>query len=137
MNTTQAKLMKMAPTAVVLAIAGYGVWANQDETKSAEKGEALPTVTAAQLTPTVPAPIARDPFTLKADNRVVKPKTEPKHSQPVKPEGPTPAELAALVHGLTLNGTYVSDGKGMAIINGNVYAVGEKLQGNAHNLLVT
>jgi hypothetical protein len=123
MATTQQKLLKLAPTLVVLGLSGYSVWSNQDSTRANDKSETLPTVTPAQLKPPIPSVPEHNPFVLK-DHAA--PRAPITHSAPK-------VDLIATVHSMTLNATYISNGKTTAIINGHVYGVGDAVAKAAGN----
>ncbi len=114
MATTQQKLLKLAPTMVVLGLSGYAVWSNQDSTHA---------VTPAQLRPPMPSVPEHNPFVLKEHAAPPAPVT---HSAPK-------VDLTATVHSWTLNATYISGGKATAIINGHVYGIGDAVAKAAGN----
>jgi hypothetical protein len=123
MATTQQKLMKLAPTMVVLGLSGYGVWSNQDSSRAGDKAETLPTVTPTQLRPPMPPSPEHNPFVLKGH---AAPPVVVSHSAPK-------VDLIAMVHSMTLNATYISDGKATAIISGHVYGLGDAVARAAGN----
>ena len=138
---------KSAPVLVVLTLAGYCCWSALDGTSagSADKRNEVPTIAPALLKPALPAAPERDPFGMKSaalvatkeGTKLVAPGSTDK-TPLEKPASPPPVDLAALLRGLTLSATCVSDGGGTAIINGKLYGAGEALRGagGAQTLLV-
>lgn len=126
-------LKKMAPTLVVLAVAGYCCWSDEETgspAKGKENGGNKPALTAALLTPQAAPPPGRDPFytalSETADDKAKKP--APPLPRP-KRELPTSVhdDLLKLTSGLVLRATFIHGDRRVALINDRFYAEGDAL----------
>jgi hypothetical protein len=144
---------KFVPTAVVAAAVAYCSWSHlfAPEAPVSDRSGKLPTITAAQLSPTVAPRAERDPFRpVRATSPLAPGTTKAGVSPPVvkggvaagqKPgataggttaAGPQGAsdmrEPADLLGRLTLNATSLQGDRRVAMINGRLYEQGERLR---------
>jgi hypothetical protein len=147
-----ALLVKVVPTAVVLAVGGYVVWpylgpgggeaaapapaANPARAGATEIPPAL-------LRPVPVPPPARDPFDDPEERRAVVRESvrqrlkdlvkRLEEGRRVRPGAPAQAGRGGAVDGplagLTLNATYIQGGRAAAVINGRVYRPGQHVAG--------
>jgi hypothetical protein len=128
-----AILKKLAPTLMVLAVAGYCCWSDGEAGPPAKSKEASkPALAAALLTPAAaPAP-ERDPF-YTGVGEVLDDKTAKKTAPPPLPKSrrePSPSardELVKITSGLVLKATFVFAGRRVALINDRFYAEGDAI----------
>jgi hypothetical protein len=150
MNSAQVNIV---PTAVVLAVGGYVVWPHvgsgilSEEAPAAKesKGPTDPQVPQAMLKPELVPPPVRDPFDDPEEGRararaairdrlngLVKGLETLRRVRPGRSGGagnrgkgtPDDDPLA----GLTLNATYIQDGRSAAVINGRLYRPGQPVE---------
>jgi len=125
---------KLAPQAILLAVAIYWSWPSLTEAVSNaklsaskdKKADTSMKFSAATLSPTFPSPSKRDPFEFPGVKHLAK-------AKPGKPSAKKAAELTAAEakdSGLVLNATCIVGQQRMALINGHVYREKEVIKGN-------
>ena len=125
---------KLAPTGVVVALVGLCCWPHLTDSEvrlDMQQENDLPQVTQSLLSPDIlPAP-DRDPF---RDMRINS--TGGMQEQLATTAGPgtgggsSEIDIAAELSKLVLNATYVRGDRRVALINGELYALGETLDGS-------
>jgi hypothetical protein len=129
-------LSKMAPTAVVLAVAMYCGWPAGEDAAPTKAAAKKSSVTSAQLSPARPPSPKRDPFLAPVREQVVQQKKatgQPEKKATVQMAKKTaPVERktdpAAKLRGLSLKGTFISGPRRLALIDGKFYSVGDLLK---------
>ena len=147
-----ARILKFAPIGMVAGAMGYFCWSHFEEAAPARpSNEAAKPIemTAALLKPPAAPELSRDPFLTEGVKAPPTPPTpKPKevtHGQAsAGAKAPAPGAKksdeeprhassidASAVAGLILNGTYVRGDQRLAVINGSVYAQGQRISDSA------
>jgi hypothetical protein len=122
-------IRKLAPTALVAAMVGYCCWPHLSGSwrtgMAAEPGK-LPEIAASLLSPAIAAAPDRDPFQSVAPE----PQVAAQHEEPEQAAAPEqePEEAAEPAERFVLNGTMLRGDRRFAVINGQLYALGEPLR---------
>ena len=129
----EANLLKSAPMGVVLTLALLcSSGPDAASSASGNKRKEVTTIAPALLKPALSSSPERDPFGLKpavSAAQTPRPAAPKALAVPLVKIAPPAVDLSALLRGLTLSATCVSAGGGTAIINGQLYGVGDHLKG--------
>jgi hypothetical protein len=132
-------ITKLAPQAILLAVAVYWSWPSLTQRVSStassaakdDKASASLGFSTAMLSPTFPPAPQRDPFELPGTKRVAK--TGKGKGRTNAKDGAAIVAAEASESGLVLNATCIIGQQRLAIINGKVYREKESIQGGGES----